>query len=263
MEYKEFKEVLTDYVLGNLSEAKQKEIENFVKDNPEHIKELEEASLFLENMYDDVPEPTAAMDIKFYTMLNAETSKKEKISFANKIEKFLLGNLFKKVAYSLTILTVGFFLGKGLNNTSQLEGSNIKKVQQEAETVRSQLVLTLLDQPSANKRLQAVSEVNKLSKVTETILQALFKTLNNDENVNVRLSAIEALGNYTHIPLVREGLIASILKQESPLVQIALADLMVLLQEKEAIKSFEKLIDEEDTNESVKQKMEESIERII
>ena len=98
------------------------------------------------------------------------------------------------------------------------------------------MVLTLLDQPSANKRLQAVNEVNKLSSVTKTITKALFSTLNNDTNVNVRLSAIEALANYTEIPEVREGLIASIMNQKSPMVQIALADLMVKLQEKKAVK---------------------------
>ena len=263
MEYLEFKELLTDYVLGNLSDSKNQEVKLFLKENPKYYIELEEVSFFLENMHEEIPEPTASMDIKFYTMLNSQKEKEKKISFVNKLESLLLGNTFKKVAYSFTVLTVGFFLGRGLNSKSNFNGLNIEKVQQETEIVRSQLVLTLLDQPSANKRLQAVSEVNKLNKVTETILEALFKTLNNDENVNVRLSAIEALGNYTEIPLVREGLIASILKQESPLVQIALADLMVLLQEKAAIKSFEKILDEEDTNESVKQKMEESIERII
>ncbi len=263
MKYLEFKELLTDYVLGNLSNSKSQELELFLKENPEYYTELEEASFFLESMHEEIPEPTAAMDVKFYTMLNSQKQKEEKVSFVYKLESLLQGNTFKRVAYSLSILAIGFFLGKGLSNDAGISNPNIEKVKEETETVRSQLVLTLLDQPSANKRLQAVSEVNKLNKVTETILQALFKTLNNDENVNVRLSAIEALGNYTEYPLVREGLIASILKQDSPLVQIALADLMVLLQEKAAIKSFEKILDEEDTNESVKQKMEESIERII
>jgi hypothetical protein len=46
-------------------------------------------------------------------------------------------------------------------------------------------------------------------------------------------------------------------------VQIALADVMVLLQEKKAVESLEKLINEEDVNSSAKQRMEESIQRII
>jgi hypothetical protein len=91
----------------------------------------------------------------------------------------------------------------------------------------------------------------------------LFSTLNYDDNVNVRLSAIEALKKYTHISLVREGLISSIANQTSPLVQMELADLMVVLQEKKAVKSFEKLINGKDVNTSAKQKMEESIQNII
>ena len=124
-------------------------------------------------------------------------------------------------------------------------------------------MLTLLDQPSANKRLQAVNEVGKLNKVTKTIITALFSTLNNDENVNVRLSAVDALKKYTEIPEVREGLVKSIINQNSPLVQMELADLMVVLQEKKAVKSFEKIIQEEDVNANVKEKMKESIQSII
>ena len=50
--------------------------------------------------------------------------------------------------------------------------------------------------------------------------------------------------------------------KKSPLVQVELADLMVALQEKKAVKSFEKLINEQDVNTSAKQKMQESIEEI-
>jgi hypothetical protein len=63
--------------------------------------------------------------------------------------------------------------------------------------------------------------------------------------------------------LVREGLISSIAKQKSPLLQIALADVMVVLREKKSVKSFEKLIKEEGVNDSEKQRMQESIQRII
>jgi hypothetical protein len=53
------------------------------------------------------------------------------------------------------------------------------------------------------------------------------------------------------------------MNQKSPMVQIALADLMVKLQEKKAVNSFKKLIEEKDVNASAKQKMEESIQQII
>ena len=262
METKEFKEAIIDYLSGNLSDEKTQEFEQFLALNPEVEKEFE-ATKMVWNTTEEIPEPTAGMDVNFYTMLNAESKKAENKSFIHKVEEFFATSFPKQLAFTIAVLTIGFFVGNSFNSGENISDENLKFAQNETENVRSQLVLTLLDQPSANQRLQAVNEVNKLNNVTETILKALFVTLNNDDNVNVRLSAIEALKNYIQIPLVREGLISSIIKQKSPLVQIALADLMVALQEKEAVKSFEKLIKEDDVNESAKQKMEESIQQII
>ena len=263
MEYLEFKEAIVDYLSGNLSEEKKKAFEKMLATHPEYKKEFEEMSFFWSVNEEEVPEPSMEMDMKFYAMMNSEIEKEQKDSSLVRFIKRIEVLPFRKVFYALGILTIGFFLGKGMNNGTEVKISDqIEVAKKETEEVRSQLVLTLLDQPSANQRLQAVNEVSKLSKVTETIIKALFTTLNNDENVNVRLSAIESLKNYTDMPIVREGLVASIVHQKSPLVQIELADVMVLLQEKEAVKPFKELIDQEDINSSAKQKIEESISNI-
>ncbi len=252
-----------DYLSDNLSEIEKRDFEVQLEKNPILKEEFLEMSFFWEADSEEIPEPSMEMDRNFYTMLNEEKKKEEKesplVRFAKRIEVLP----FRKVFYAFGILTIGFFLGSEMNIGKGIEiPEEVRVAQQETEQVRSQLVLTLLDQPSANQRLQAVNEVSKLNKVTETIIKALFATLNNDENVNVRLSAIESLKNYTHMPIVREGLVASIVHQKSPLVQIELADVMVLLQEKEAVKPFRELIDQEDINSSAKQKIEESISNI-
>lgn len=260
MNNKEFKEMMIDYLSGNLTEDSQQEFEQFLAAHPEYHEEFEATQLIWKGTEEEIPEPSTSMDVKFYTMLNAQGNSNEKESFLKKLETLLFGSSPKQLAYTVVLLVLGFFVGNNF-----ISGTTEKKVIQakkETENVRSQLVLTLLDQPSATQRLQAVNEVNKLDNVTETIIKALFSTLNNDENVNVRLSAIEALKNYTDMAIVREGLVASIMHQKSPMVQVELADLMVLLQEKKAVKSFEKLIKEEGVNTSAKQKMEESIESI-
>ena len=262
MEHKEFKESITDYITGNCSEHKEVAFQQYLKENPASRKEVEEMKTFL-NGFDEEVEASSAMDMKFYSMLNAEEQKENKVSLFEKLVTALQAKLVKQLVYTFAILTVGFFIGNSMNLGGDEAIKTLNFAQNETEDVRSQLVLALLQQPSANKRLQAVNEANKLNAVTETVIKAMFSTLNNDENVNVRLSAVDALANYVKIPLVREGLIASISKQKSPLVQIALADLMVVLQEKKAIKSFKKLIEKEDVNESAKEKMKESIERII
>jgi HEAT repeat protein len=95
------------------------------------------------------------------------------------------------------------------------------------------------------------------------VIDALFNSLNNDPNVNVRLAAIEALKNHTAKPEVRAALILSISRQDSPMVQIALADLMQAMQEKEAVPQLKKLLQQEGTNEMVKEKIQESINVLI
>lgn len=262
MERKQFEELITDYITGNCSEQQKQEFELFLKNNPTSNKEVEEMNLFLTS-FDEEVETTSAMDMKFYSMLNAAEKKKNNLSLFDTLISVFQAKFTKQLAYTLAILTIGFFVGNSFNFNESIDLRSLDIAQKETESVRSQLVLTLLDQPSANKRLQAVNEVSKLSSVTKTITNALFSTLNSDSNVNVRLSAIEALSNYTEISEVREGLIASIIHQKSPMVQIALADLMVKLQEKKAVKSFKKLIEEKDVNESAKQKMQESIQQII
>jgi hypothetical protein len=257
MDYKEFQEQIVDYLSGNLSKEERESFEAYLKHHPEHQEEFEAAQFLWKGDEEETPEPSLGMDENFYTLLNSEVKKGAKQPWFQRLEQFLFGNLPKQLAYTVIILAAGFFVG---NNV--ITGKKVEEAQAETQEVRSQLVLTLLDQPSANKRLQAVNEVTKLNEVTETIIKALFSTLNNDPNVNVRLSAMEALKNYIGIPQVREGLVASIVNQKSPIVQIELANLMVDLQEKKAVKSFEKLINEEDVNTSAKEKMEESIREI-
>lgn len=262
MNYEEFQEQLVDYLSGNLTEEEIQRFEQFLENHPEHQSEFDAAKFLWQGTDEEIPEPTSSMDVKFYTMLNEEAREKEEnTSWLQMIENLFFGSIPKQLAYTVAILVMGFFVGKSFMESDSVD-PKVVAAKQETQEVRSQLVLTLLDQPSANQRLQAVNEVNKLDKVTDRIIKALFSTLNNDENVNVRLSAIEALKNYTDIPQVREGLVASIINQKSPIVQIELADLMALLQEKKAVKSFEKLMEDENINVSAKQKIEESIKEI-
>ena len=63
--------------------------------------------------------------------------------------------------------------------------------------------------------------------------------------------------------MVREGLVQSIVKQDSPIIQVTLANLMVALQEKESIEPFKTLMRTKELDKSVKQKLETSINSII
>ena len=95
------------------------------------------------------------------------------------------------------------------------------------------------------------------------MIDALLATLNNDPNVNVRLSTLDALAHLANHPEVREGLIQSIAQQDSPLLQSAIADVMLKLQEKRAVKSFRELLKQKDLNPGVRDKIKQTITQLI
>jgi HEAT repeat protein len=64
-------------------------------------------------------------------------------------------------------------------------------------------------------------------------------------------------------PSVREGLVRSIENQESPIVQAAIADVMVKLNEKSSVEELKKLLGRKDLNEAVKINIEQSIQKLI
>jgi len=269
MEEEKFEIWMMEYLSRDLDESEKQEFESWLKNNPKHQDEFDAlAGTWKEMDAFEVPEPSEEMDASFFDMLNSEIEKKEnkKPGWFTSLKSFFRPIQTPQLAFGMLLLSIGLGIGYFLNSSSsegkiqETVGSNSAD---ETEEVRGQLVLTLLDQPSANKRLQGVSEAAKLNDANERIIEALFTTLNNDPNINVRIVAIESLARYVDTPEVRMGLVKSIALQDSPLVQIALADLMVKLQEKSSIESMEKLLEKPDINNTVKQKLEESINQII
>jgi HEAT repeats len=124
------------------------------------------------------------------------------------------------------------------------------------------MMLSLLENPSATERLRAVSFTKEINAVDGRVIDALLITLNNDANVNVRLVTLEALVQLADDARVREGLVQSLMHQESPLVQVELADVMVKLQEKRSLKPMRQLLQKPGTNDLVKSKLQQTIKQL-
>jgi hypothetical protein len=142
------------------------------------------------------------------------------------------------------------------------EARQLEELTAQVHEMRELMMLSLLQNPSASERMRAVSYTSEIRRVNPKIAEALLATLNSDPNVNVRLTTLEALTHFSRDPVVREGLIASILQQDSPLVQAAMADVMMKLQEKRAIQPFKTLLQQKDLNGMVRSKIEQTITRL-
>ena len=267
MTKEEFEIKVMDYLSGDMEEQERLEFERFLEKHPEFRKQQEEFSQTWDQMdHIKIPEPSENMDYKFYEMLNSYEHKEESAikTFGDRLQAIFETLWRPQLAYGIVLLAIGLGAGYYLNSEpTVVSPQTVVRTSSETEEVREKLVLTLLEQPSANKRLQGINEANKIKKVDETVIKALLQTLNNDPNVNVRLAAIESLTNYLDSPIVREGLVQSIVSQESPIVQVTLANLMVALQEKKSIEPFKKLIRSKELDTSVKKKLESSIQQII
>jgi len=217
-------------------------------------KKLDELTPELEDLYSrldniKVPEPSDRMDREFYRSLEmVREIPRRRSSWAPAL----------RFAAAAVLVAFGWFLGSAGNAGKYNE--KINSMSRELSQMKEVMMVTMLEQPSATKRIKAISLADDVEKVDDRILNAFLKTLNSDPNPNVRLTAVEALSRYSDIRFVREGLIRSISVQESPLVQVALVDLMRKLGEKEARPELQKLLQNRDLNHSVRNRTRETME---
>jgi HEAT repeats len=259
---------LLDYIDGRLNEAEKAEIEFSLAQNPALQAEVQEIKALLQRMEQDLlPTPSRQMTDGFYEMLAKEKSKKQPSeNWSISIFKiFQLINI-PRLAYSILLILIGFGGGYWFTSgTSNYKNQHhkIELLSQEIQTMKEMMMLSLLQEKSASERLKAVNITSELPKVNDKIIDALLKTLNQDENINVRLVTVESLLELADSPKVREGLIRSINQQESPLVQIALVDAMLTLQEKKSIRELRKLLDKNNLNETVKDKVKQGLKVLL
>ncbi|MEM8762170.1 MAG: HEAT repeat domain-containing protein [Bacteroidota bacterium] len=258
-----FEEQSMAYLAGEMSATEESAFEAFLKENPGYQSRFEEvkSSWALLSALES-PEPSEAMDDAFIKMLDAAEQNKVKNTVPSFWSKWR-GIFTPNMAFGMLLLLVGLGVGYQFGPKENTLPQNNVVVEEETEAVRQKLVLTLLEQPSANQRLDGVNEANKIKEVDDMVISALLQTLNNDPNVNVRLAAIESLASYVDKPIVRQGLVQSIAQQESPLVQVTLANLMVALQEKSSIEPFKQLLKEKQLDTTVKKQIQKSINSII
>ncbi|OUJ72319.1 HEAT repeat domain-containing protein [Hymenobacter crusticola] len=264
------KEQLLDYLNHELPEAERP----LVAAHLEECTECREELLALQRVWGTmsaipVPEPSENVRPAFYAMLSAykEETQAKPSSWAavwQWLQAVFTPQQALRLAYSLALVGVGVAVGFWLNKQPAQTADNqqLATLTKQVADMRQVMLLSLIDNPSATERLRAVSYTKELNNANPRVVEALLSTLNHDENVNVRLATLEALAQLAHEPAVRQGLVQSLAKQESPLVQSALADVMVQLQEKRSVKPLRRLLNDPALNEAVRGKIKESIQSL-
>jgi len=265
------KRQLTRWINNQMSEAEREAFEMHLAECAECRMELETDQQVWDLMGEmTIPEPSASLRPRFYAMLDTykESQEQWKSPFAdirNMFRQFWSVQPGFRLAYSVVLVMMGLGFGYLINRQATGESRTetaqlIKEVSQMKET----MMLALLENPSASERIRGVSYTSEVKDSNREVVNALLTTLNSDPNVNVRLMTLEALTPLAiRNPIVREGLVQSIVQQESPLVQSALADVMLKLQEKRSVQSFRKLLQQKNLNGLIRDKINQTITGLI
>ena len=260
METKHKEELIAKYNEGLADPSEVKLIEQLIEAGEIELTQLHELDLLDEQLIKmEDPSPSLRLDARFHSFLAEEKRKQPKGNFSFALPDWNV--LLPRLAFASVVLIAGFVGGYLFNRPSQ--NLEVHELTQQVSDLREMMVFSLLEKESASDRLKAVGLTNEMNQVSEKVTDALFKTMNRDDNVNVRLAALEALKPYAKQSAVREELVKSIVKQDSPLVQVALAEFMATIQEKKSVKELQKLLENENTPKEVRSKINESIKVLI
>lgn len=256
MEMEKIQELILKYNSQQATAEEIGTIEKLIGEGAISMDELQDIDM-LENQISRVefPSPSSGLDDSFYDMLAREKRSRTGFSWRG---FFSWPDLAPKLAFASFTLILGVAIGYLIKPDPN--GKEIATVTQEVKQLREMMMLSLLEKESATERLKAVGLTQDMDEASSKVTGALIQTLNEDTNVNVRLAALEALKSYVNDSHVREELIRSIARQESPLVQIALAELMASFQVKSSVKELQKIIQSDKTPDDVKTRIKQSID---
>ena len=212
------------------------------------------------------PEPDPAMRSRFLEVLEAyQVGRASGLAGHAKdpVRTFRLPHVphIWQAALAFALLMVGVFLGRYL---AEPRGASpdVAQLQAQVENLRQLVTLSLLQEQSPSSRLRGVTYSYQMAQPDAQVEQALLYAVNHDSNVNVRLSAVDALEKYAANPQIRRALADAVPVQDSPLVQIALIDLLVELNDKEAVSALRKLAQNAQADNQVRQHAAWAIQRM-
>lgn len=271
MNCKKIKSKFPDYLTGEMKKTDMTLIKNHIKECSSCREELEGLNSTWINL-GVLPEeePTENLRNNFYTMLESykedSNQKENKLNLVRPLhylmEKLWPARPVHQLVFSLLVLFFGISIGYFLPSSRQ-QKVELEQLRNEVYRMRQVISVSLMKKQSPIERLKGINFSSRIENPDNTILRALLDTLNTDSNLNVRLSAVDALYIFSNIPSVKEGLIRSLSIQTSPLVQLALIDLITEIREIRAVKALKELIKNQNLAPEVKERIELSIQQLI
>lgn len=207
----------------------------------------------------EAPEPSQKMHTAFYKMLNEFQAEKA----PNKTQPNYSWLNWQHILFRWIFVAGIFLLGIVCGITIWSNQSVDLTAEKEQNRFPDEGFTQLISSTSAVDRLQGIQLFKNMEKVDEQTIEALFQVLISDDNINVRLSAIETMVFFLEYPQVRTSLIKAVPFQDAPLIQLTLAEVILALNDKRAIKEIQQLLQTQPVEVEVKMKLEDTIEQLL
>jgi len=261
MKCEQIAELLPDYLQQTLGPDQRRRVESHLEqcaDCSEEVMVWKKLSLL------PVEQPSPTSRARFEAMLQAFQAGRssQSASASTGREQAFTGNVFHwlrsplgAMAWSAALLAIGIYAGLHLS-VSKSRSQDLASMQSELTDMKQLVVLSMLQQQSASARLEGVSRTTSDAQLNPQVLSALLHTLRYDPSVDVRLAALDALGRHRWQPQVHKGVLDTLQEQQSPLVQVALIDLLLEWRDPDAAQRLQGLQQIPNLNPIVRQRAE-------
>ncbi|MBI3667106.1 MAG: zf-HC2 domain-containing protein [Acidobacteria bacterium] len=268
MKCEQAREQLPDYLADGLDPEERSELE-------EHFAGCascrEEAAAWTRLGELTAEEPSPALRARFEAMLEAyeeglgRRAREQRTSGGSAVPGWLRGwwpqRPALQFACSVGFLIVGLGAGHLLTARGAADGQ-LSQLREEVHNMREMVALSLMQQQSASERLRGVNWSYRVDRPDSEVLAALLRTVKYDPSVDVRLAAADALRQFSQYPAVRQGLVEALGRQKSPLVQIALIDLLVDIRDRRAAGALRQLGADTSLEYVVRERVEQGLEKL-
>lgn len=250
----DIEKLLEKYYEGETSLQEEKQLRQFFQQEtiPAHLQSHAAQFGYFANARNSHP------SLVFTTQLAAKLSAPEQ----GRVSSLTSWSLRLAASVALVILgfSAGLFYAQRRFSSTDLAASSTDAPS--AMAMKKVLRFEQITKTSASERIQAVNHSYELAEADQAITQLLINTLNFDANINVRLAACQALIRFENEPGVREALIQSLSIQTDPNIQITLIDALVAIKEKRAVDGIQKMVQNQQVLDIVRQKAEEGIHQL-
>lgn len=190
-------------------------------------------------------EPSPRLRARFESMLAAELGRERAARVARpdfRSRRVAVAPWVTRFAAVAATLAIGVLAGSEV--ARRRDDRQIDELRREVASLHETVATALLAGGSSSDRLAGVAYGRGVSGADPRVAEALLQALLHDPDVNVRLSALEALRPLAGREAERGKLVAALARQDSPLVQLSLIEVLLESDGEAARGELRRLLDD-------------------